>query len=371
MSLGDACRLINAYLMKQAHNYRKRRQVSAVCMREKVAKKRAECYNRYMRFTELKSSLSSDPPSFGYYLTGDDEYVRSRAVDIITGGAAFPEFNVTTLDEPSSGAVLDELNAMPVMSDRRYVVVRVLSEAEELSGYDSSPSPTSVLVVCGRAKGKRGDKKDARLTAFLSSLTEVDCSPVDKTFVFRWMAAEGKKYGAAVTAEAAELLWQYCRGYMTSISVETDKLCSYRSGGTVTADDVRALVTPASEYAVWQLASAAASGDTEKAFAVLRSMDASARSPEMLFSLLYRHFRRMFYALVTPDESTLARELDMNARSVFAVKREASRFGAVKLKEILLRLSRIDGDIKSGALSRDAAAEVLISAAAGGKTARW
>ena len=102
-------------------------------MREKVAKKRAGCYNRYMRFTELKSSLSSDPPSFGYYLTGDDEYVRSRAVDIITGGAAFPEFNVTTLDEPSSGAVLDELNAMPVMSGRRYVVVRVLSEAEELS----------------------------------------------------------------------------------------------------------------------------------------------------------------------------------------------------------------------------------------------
>ncbi len=324
-----------------------------------------------MRFTELKSSLASAPPSFGYYLTGDDEYVRSRAVDMITAAASYPEFNVTVLDSPSSGAVLDELNALPVMSDIRCVVVRTLSEAEELADYPDDPNPTSVLVVCGRAKGKRGDKKDARLTAFLSSLTEVDCSPVDKTFVFRWMAAEGKKYDAAVTREAAELLWQYCRGYMTAISVETDKLCSYRSGGTVTADDVRDLVSPSAEYAVWQLAEAAAAGDTAKAYAVLRSMDSSAKAPEMLFALLYRHFRRMFYALVTPDEKTLAKELDMNPRSIFAVKREASRFGAATLKNILLRLSRADGDLKSGALSRDAAAEVLISAAAGGKTAGW
>lgn len=323
-----------------------------------------------MKFTELKSSLSSAPPAFGYYLTGDDEYVRSRAVSMITGGAAFPEFNVTELETPSSGEVLDELNVLPVMSDRRYVVVRTLAEAEELAVYPDAPSPSSTLVVCGRQKGKR-DKNDARLTAFLSALTEVDCSPVDKQFVFGWMASEGKKYGAAITADAAELLWQYCRGYMTSISVETDKLCSYRSGGTVTADDVRALVTPSVEYAVWQLASAASSGDTAGAYAVLRSLDSSSAAPELLFSLIYKHFRKLFYTLVTPDETALARGLEMSAKSIYAVRREASHFGASRLKDVLLELARIDRDMKSGALSREAAAEVMISAAAGGKSVKW
>ncbi len=318
-----------------------------------------------MKFTELKSSLSS-APGFGYYITGDDEYVRRRAVALITGNTPFPEFNVTELDAPSSGAVADALGLMPVMAERRYVIVGVLSEAEELADYADNPAPSAVLVVLGRAKDKKGGKKDARLTAFLSSLTEVDCSPVDKKFVFRWMAAEAKKYGALVAADAAELLWQYCRGYMTSIRPELDKLCSYRSGGTVMAEDVRNLVVPSAEYAVWQLASAAASGDTAKAYAVLRSLDSSSVSPEVLFTLLYRHFRRMFYALVTPDESTLVRVLDMNAKSIYAVKREAQRFGAVRLKNILLGLSETDEEIKSGALSRDAAAQVLISAASGG-----
>ena len=319
-----------------------------------------------MKFTQLKSSLASAPPEFGYYLTGDDEYVRSRAVSLITAGAELPELNVVTLDQPSSGEVADALSAMPVMSEKRFVVVRTLSEAEELTGYPSDPNPLCVLVVCGRAKGKR-DKKDARLTAFLSSLTEVDCSPVDKRVAFAWMAAEAKKYDAAITEEAAELLWTYCRGYMSGIAVETAKLCCYGSGGAVTADDVRALVTPSAEYAVWQLASSAAAGDTKKAFAVLRSLDASASSPEMLLSMLYRHYRKLFYALVTPDAAVLARELEMSERALYAVKREASRFGAVRLEKILLRLSELDADLKSGALSRDVAAQIMILSAAGGR----
>lgn len=324
-----------------------------------------------MKFTELKSSLASGVSGYGYYITGDDEYVRSRAVDIITEGVSFPEFNVVVMDQPSSGEVADALNALPVMSGRRYVVVRMLSEAEELSAYAGDPNPTSTLIVCGRSKGKRGDKKDARLTSFLSGLTEVDCSPVDKAFVFKWMAAEGRKYGAVIEAAAAELLWQYCRGYMTTISVETDKLCSYRSGETVTAEDVRALVTPSAEYAVWQLSAAAASGDTKKAYEILRASEKSLSEPEMLLSLLYKHYRKLFYTLVTPDESMLVKILEMSEKSIYAVKREASRIGATRLKDILLELSAIDRDLKSGNLSHDAAVQVMIAAAAGGKTVKW
>lgn len=324
-----------------------------------------------MKFTDLKSSLTSGSSGFGYYITGDDEYVRSRAVDIITEGVNFPEFNVVVMDQPSSGEVTDALNALPVMNDRRYVIVRMLTEAEELVAYADDPNPASTLIVCGRSKGKRGDKKDARLTSFLSGLTEVDCSPVDKSVIFKWIAAEGKKYGAGIEAEAAELLWQYCRGYMTTISVETDKLCSYRSGGTVTAEDVRALVTPSAEYAVWQLSSAAASGDTKKAYEILRESEKSLSEPEMLLSLLYKHFRKLFYTLVTPDESMLVRILEMSEKSIYAVKREAARIGATRLKDILLELSATDRDLKSGDLSRDAAVQVIIAAAAGGKTVKW
>ena len=88
-----------------------------------------------MKFTDLKSSLTSGSSGFGYYITGDDEYVRSRAVDIITEGVNFPEFNVVVMDQPSSGEVTDALNALPVMNDRRYVIVRMLTEAEELVAY--------------------------------------------------------------------------------------------------------------------------------------------------------------------------------------------------------------------------------------------
>ena len=114
-----------------------------------------------MKFAELKKSLASGQYSPIYLLTGDDEFLKTRAVDMLCAGIPYPEFNVINVDCPSSGELADILCAFPVMSDRRAVKVNTLNEAKELSKYLEHPDPSCTLIVRSIANaGARSKKRD-------------------------------------------------------------------------------------------------------------------------------------------------------------------------------------------------------------------
>ncbi len=316
-----------------------------------------------MKFAELKKSLASGQYSPIYLLTGDDEFLKTRAVDMLCAGIPYPEFNVINVDCPSSGELADILCAFPVMSDRRAVKVNTLNEAKELSKYLEHPDPSCTLIVRSIANaGARSKKRDDGLSLLAEKAECVDCSPMEERYIFSWLASEARKYDVSVEEEAARLLCTYCRNYMSAVSAEFAKLASYRWGGRITAEDVRSLVSPSEEYAVWQLSNAVAAGNASEAYRILRSFDDGAIAPEVLFSLLYKHFRKLFYSLITKDADLLAREFDIKEKAMFAVKREATRFGANRLKKILLTLGSLDEELKNGSIDREAAPQVLVSA---------
>ncbi len=314
-----------------------------------------------MKFAELKRSLASGHHAPIYVLTGDDEFLKARAAEMLCAGIPYPEFNVTDLDSPSSGELADVLRAFPVMSDRRAVRVNVLNEAKELAYYAEHPDPSCTLVIRSVGGSGRTGRRDD-IAAFTEKAETVDCSPMEEKYIFSWIASEARRYEVSVEQEAARLLCAYCRNYMSAITVEFAKLASYKWGRVVTADDVRELVTPDEEYAVWRLSGAVAAGNAEEAYRILRSFGEGAPAPEVLFSLLYKHFRKLFYSLVTPDTDVLNKEFDIKEKALFAVKREASRFGANRLKRILLTLGGLDEELKNGVIDREAAPQVLISA---------
>lgn len=316
-----------------------------------------------MKFAELKKTLESGKYAPVYLLTGDDEFLKTRAVDMLCAGISYPEFNVAVADSPSSGELCDLLSAYPVMSDRRAVKVNSLAEAKELTTYLENPNPFCTLIVrsLGGASARGGKKRDDGLALLTEKAEIVDCSPMEEKYIFAWIATEARKYEASVEEEGARLLCAYCRNYMSAITVEFAKLASYKWGGTVTADDVRKLVPPDEDYAVWQFSNAVAAGNAGEAYRIMRSFDETASAPEVLFSLLYKHFRKLFYSLVTKDAGLLSKEFDIKEKAMYAVRREASRFGANRLKKILLTLSELDDELKSGALDRSAAPQVIVS----------
>ena len=165
--------------------------------------------------------------------------------------------------------------------------------------------------------------------------------------------------------DAAALLAEYCRSDMSRISGEFGKLASYRMGGRITPDDVRLMVQPEPEYAMWQLSGAIAAKNAAEAMKIYESFDEDARRPETLFGVVQSHFRRLYYSL-TEDGETVKKLLGVRDNALYAIKREAAKFGEAALARILLSLAETDEDIKNGTLPRETASEVLILRTVGG-----
>lgn len=321
------------------------------------------CYNSIMKFAELKKKVAAGEISLFYRLTGNDEYLKNSALGILKNVVSFPELNAVTLESPSSQALRDALTSVPMMSERRLVIADKLTEVDALESYARAPSRSSILVLFDQPEPKRSGKKESKreeaVREFLTAAVEIDCSHLDERTIFGWMGARATKYNVQVERAAASLLIEYCRSDMSRISGEFDKLASYRMGGTVTEDDVKALVKPELEFAVWQLSKAVAVGDSKGALEIYRSFDDDSKKPEVLFGAIYSHFRKLFYSL-TEDDAALKKELGMKENAIFAVRREAGKFGAERLKRILLSLSQTDADMKNGTLPRDVASETLV-----------
>lgn len=321
-----------------------------------------------MKFSELKKRINSGDIKPFYVLTGNDEYLKSSAVRIIKSAVSMPELNALTLDSPTAVQLRDAVAAPPIMSDRRYVGVRTLTDVTCLGAYADIADPAAVLVVTDQPEPRRGKKESRReeeVRRFLSAAEPIDCSPLDLPTIFAWMAAEAKKYEVTVERDAAALLAEYCRSDMSRISGEFGKLASYRMGGRITPDDVRLMVQPEPEYAMWQLSGAIAAKNAAEAMKIYESFDEDARRPETLFGVVQSHFRRLYYSL-TEDGETVKKLLGVRDNALYAIKREAAKFGEAALARILLSLAETDEDIKNGTLPRETASEVLILRTVGG-----
>ena len=316
-----------------------------------------------MKFAELKKKVAAGELATFYRLTGEDEYLKNSAVGILKNLVTLPELNAVTLEAPTSQALRDALTSVPMMSEKRLVVADKLTEVDALAAYASAPSHSSILVLTGQPEAKRGGKKESKreeaVREFLTAAVEIDCSPLDERTIFAWMSARTRKYNVEVERAAASLLIEYCRSDMSRISGEFDKLASYRMGGTVIEEDVRSLVKPELEFAVWQLSKAVAAGNAAGALEIFGSFDEDSKKPEVLFGAIYSHFRKLFYSL-TEDDAALKSGLGMKENTLYAVRREAGKFGAERLKRLLLSLSQLDEDMKNGTVPREIASEMLV-----------
>lgn len=314
-----------------------------------------------MKYAELKKHISERNFHAGYYFTGSDEYLKSWSLRMFKSALSAPDMNYISLSGPDERTVLDNLFACPFMDDFRIVAVDVFpSEFQRLAEYFASPAGASVLIV-SEFPEPRAAKKKQDLDKLKKSFTEIDCSPLGRDMLFRWIANEAKLGGAEITAEAADLLIEYARSDLSRISGELHKLSAYRDGGCIDIDDVKAFVSPSEEYKIWELSGAVAAKDRAKAMLIAEKFEEDKAEFIAVFGALYKHFHNMFFILCS-DESEAMSALELTSGNYYRLSSSAKNFGTRKLKNILYALSETDIASKSGRLDKSAAIRTMITA---------
>ncbi len=183
-----------------------------------------------------------------YYLTGDADVLKDDLIAAIMEATLEPSARDFNLDVRAAGeldaAALHTLvNTLPVLADRRVVVIKGLEQWRKnartwdaLREYLARPAETTVLVLAHSA----GEPADAALSR---AAVHVDVAVPGPAVLRRWVALRARQAGIELEPQAIEHLVRAVGADLAHLGTEVEKLAAaVGAERAVTAEEVAQLV---------------------------------------------------------------------------------------------------------------------------------
>lgn len=284
------------------------------------------------------ASKSASPIRCVYVVHGKEAFLRrvhlQRVVGHVLGDDPDPmarsEFDGA---DAELAAVLDDLRTLPLLSDRKLVVVLdadafVRRYRAGLEDYVASPSASGVLVLICDSWPK--NTKLAKAVAKVGHAASCEVPPVGK--LPGWLVAYAKKrQGKALGMAVARKLVEFGGGELSNLCNDVDKLAVYvGDAAMITEEDVEALIGQHRQEKVFGIVDAASSGDLAGAMTLWEQVLATDRdAPYRALGGLAWALRRLIDQRGARDRARLERHLASLADADQAVKTGAGTVQSV------------------------------------------
>ncbi|MBE7074035.1 MAG: DNA polymerase III subunit delta [Clostridiales bacterium] len=306
----------------------------------------------------LKVRIKEEGLKNCYLLEGEDYelYLRAYSMIMKKAGLNLEDFNLVKFDDDSFSmkAVLDAMEVMPMGDNYRVVVlknIQKVSEADKkmLAEYLKSPVASTILIIFDM-HDKFASIKD--LTAF------VDCKRFEQNMALSVIANEFAKKNKQISAEGAQVLYEYCNGYLTRIVSEVDKLAYYdMNDKLITKKLVESLVAKEDEFVVYELTDALGKKNGDRAIKLIDAL----KKEQGILGLITNHFRRLFLISISDmSDKELASCLGAKEWAISKQRGQIKNFSKMQLKKIYSLLEKVDYMIKSGEMLQENALYFLV-----------
>jgi DNA polymerase-3 subunit delta len=338
-----------------------------------------------MKCFELEAALRGYDIAPVYWVTGEESYLRDRAVALIkravlqspeqkegaglldSSAGGLDDFNSMVLygDETDASEVLAAVLEVPVFSQRRLVILKSgeklpARETEALVAYLKEPCETTILVWVTQ-------KLDGRLKfaqALKDNAVVVDCSALADHQLESWIRTEAGRIGLRLNEPAVLLLKELADHSLSVILQELEKLASYMPAGAVAGSTEVELIRGAFPGAsVFDLTDAIVGRDRGRALRILNRNLEAGEAPLRIFGSLVWQYRRLWRGKELLQEgrnnTELARALGISPYRLPGFLAQLRRFPPAHLRAAFALFLKTDSDLKGG--SAGAATRVLES----------
>lgn len=329
-----------------------------------------------------------------YLLLNCDEYLAAQRIAELKQGLGDPELaglNSAELDGErlSASDLLGQASMMPFLTDRRLLVVRRLLKhldqrlaqskqsdsaahqetARLLTGLTTLPESCDLVLVDEGvdrrralwrgltlpASEKQAERKIAGLDALIKArqirLEEL-ATPEAKS-IPGWIQQRAKQRGIAIEGHAVQMLADYVGPQLRQLENELEKLSLYAGQRPITADDVKLMVSDASEALIWNLTDALSVRNGRAAMTALYELRQNDVHPIQLLSVIARQYRIIIKVKEARqqagDEYAIAQRIGEKPYPVKKALAQVRHYSVAELDTILLRLLESDYAMKSGA----------------------
>ncbi len=303
---------------------------------------------------------------------GDEEHMKQAALDALCRKLlpeGLEELNRTVLENPETDELIAAVETLPFMADRRIVVVRnhpALSgraEADDrLTGYLPSVPPSVVLVFyCiskpdGRKKLYGAVKKLGGVVTF-AALRDLELTS--------FVTSAFRDFGKECDARTADYLVFTCGADTGTLLSEIAKVAAYAGGApSVHPDDIRAVATPSTECTVFQMVDAVVSGQSSRAFLLMRNQLLAGTDRMYMLSMLLRQFRLLQHIKIMQYEkkspADIRAALGVPPFAADQYTRQAAGYTNGQVKKAVNICFDAEYGVKSGRLSQEGMLEAVM-----------
>jgi len=315
-----------------------------------------------MKFENFKKSLEVEIKP-AYFITGEDIFLMYRALSFLEDKCVpnYKDLNYTTFNMDSKNNIddiADTLNGMPLMDDRRLVVLKGSplkknqANAKALEAYLKMPNPNCCFVYFDTTPNDL-------FLAYKSFFEVVDCSKLPKTLAKQFLLKELSTANKTITDDAFELLYDNCDGLLSELMQESKKLIAL-SKGIIDVNLVEKNTEKTFEYQVFELSDAISKRQKEKVLTIVNKLMLNKETKDAIIPVLGGQFNRALHSKLNNDTKLVSSELKVKEFAIIKAKEMAASFTQKELKKICDLILSYEHMFKSGKISLDSAIGCLI-----------
>lgn len=270
-----------------------------------------------MNHTEFFKTLKNGEIKPVYFFQGEEQYVMKSALKQLENAVVSEDMrdvNLTQLSSSAGGSeICTALETFPFLSEKRMVVLEesvFLNTVGKADGEDmlveylKNPLETTVFVVLSQKPDKR-----RKLYKALSSHTIVEFNALSDTELLRWVEKTLKGFNVGIEASALNFLIEYADARPEALITELEKLSSYKKEGTVTKDDVLAIVTPCNDYNMFKMIDCTLDKNVKTALTLLSGMLMNKEEPILILGAISKQYRQLLRVKTLLEEKTPRSEI--------------------------------------------------------------
>lgn len=321
-----------------------------------------------------------------YFFTGPEALTKREAISALRSALLPPgleALNEATLEGCGAQEIIGSANTLPVMCERRLVVVRDWGplasgrakneekDVERMLAWLEDP-PESAVVVFLMTVEPDGRKK---LPGKLKKLPGcVEFARLSGATLAKWCNQRLKPFGKKLAPDAMEELSLMAGQDLTRLAGELEKLAAYvGEAKEIAPDDVRAVVAPSAEYSAFVILDHLLEGRPADAARAVNGVLLADPRAVRLISMIANQLRidaHMKFAMERGGNlPEVQKQLGVSEYRARHIVRQIRPLKADALLERYLRCVEAEFAVKSGKLRERAALDALMEQIVVSKTA--
>ncbi|SHN10967.1 DNA polymerase III subunit delta [Gracilibacillus kekensis] len=316
-----------------------------------------------------------------YYFHGSERYmIEALKQSLISNGMDQDEqdtnLSIYDLEETAIQEVVQDAETFPFLGERKIIFAsnadflrakpaktEVEHLPEVLVDYLENPAPYSILVIV--APYEKVDERKKIVKRLKKTAKTVACEPLKEWNMQEVLATIAKEHRVSISEEVMTYFINEIGTNLMIIHSEMEKLALYvGEGNTIRIEDAELLLSSQENSSALKLMDAIMINDLAKAINITKDLEKMNEDPIALIALVASQYRTLLHVKLLKQKGYTQQQIVSQLKihpyvAKISMTRQA-KFQTKELKEAIALLTETDAQIKTGAMEKSLAFELLL-----------